>query len=273
MRLLTTLANDASIAIENARLYEQVKDKERLDEDMRIAKMIQLSLLPPSEPDLPDLEIYGIMRPAKEVGGDYYDYIYDKDNKETSIVIGDVSGKGVTAGIFMAMARTIIHSFISAHKNTKEIISHTNAILSKDMGEERFMSMLLMRWYGNQEKFKYTGAGHEHIIIYRKESKSCDVIKSGGLILGVEPDATLQFQEKDLFFNKNDLILLYTDGVTESINQSKKMFGLKRLVDFVEKHGDNSPKDLINILMDEIDKFVDGNIQRDDITLLAIRRK
>ncbi|MCP4580618.1 MAG: serine/threonine-protein phosphatase, partial [candidate division Zixibacteria bacterium] len=203
---------------------------------------------PDEPPKIANLEIAARSEPAMFVGGDYYDFMFSADKKRLFIAIADVSGKGVSAGLLMVEARSIFHTLTSQNLSTDEMIIIANRQIYADtlqMDTPMMITMLLMEWHLEQEKLSYTGAGHEHILIYRGNSKSIDSIKCGGLWLGVEDEIEDLIIHRTLAINSGDTILLYTDGVTECHNPAAELFGLEELKDFLQKNGHKAPHDIV----------------------------
>jgi phosphoserine phosphatase RsbU/P len=275
--LLQSLCGHAAVALLNAKLLSQVSEKERIRNELELASKIQLELLPRENPDVEGLEVCGRMVPAKEVGGDYYDYIpHVGTNKSITVAIGDVSGKGVGAGLVMIMARSIIRSAIfqsGIPRSTCEIMRNLNTLFCQDLRKGMFMTVTICNWWADTSTITYTGAGHEHIMIYRAQSGTVETFKAGGVATGVLERANSMYEEKSFQLAEGDVCLLYTDGVTEAMNEVNEEWDLERLEAVVLAHGDKTPLDLLNIIHSEIRKFVGRAPQHDDITMVAMKAK
>jgi serine phosphatase RsbU (regulator of sigma subunit)/pSer/pThr/pTyr-binding forkhead associated (FHA) protein len=268
--LLSAFSDQAAVAIENARLIRQVKKKERMEQELKIASEIQRKLLPRKIPRVAGLDIYGWMHPAKQVGGDYYDFIPDPSG--LLICIGDVSGKGVPAGLVMASARSALRSLAERVTSTREMVIALNRLLADDLDREMFISLLLMRYDAASGKIKYTGAGHEHIIIYRAEEDRVEARKTGGIVLGLVPSIAEHVKEEEIQLEVGDALVLYTDGVTEAINEKNEMFELDRVKQAVQRCSDRTPREMLHGIVAEVFKWKGRAYQRDDITLVTARR-
>jgi serine phosphatase RsbU (regulator of sigma subunit) len=217
------------------------------------------------------------MLPAKEIGGDYYDFVIPEMGSDlisqaissVGIVIGDVSGKGVAAGLLMAMAKTAIHTLSQEETSPKQILLRTNQILVKHIGAQKFMTMLYFRYDTNTKTLTYSSAGHEHILIYRKEGK-VESILSGGFMLGMVPDIASFLEDHQISLNVGDKIILYTDGVTEARNPQEDLFSLERLIDIIGKQGQKSAQDLLLSIREEVYAYIGTREQYDDITLVVM---
>ncbi|MBU1075899.1 MAG: SpoIIE family protein phosphatase [Spirochaetes bacterium] len=273
IELLQKLSREIGVTVFNALHYHDLIEKERMEEEMRMGRDIQMSLLPKEHPDIPHLYFEGLMLPAKEIGGDYYDFIALPNKGHFGIVIGDVSGKGVGAGLCMAMVKTSMHIFAQRKLTTKQVVLEINDVLNKHIGGEKFMTMLYLIWDPKNSKITYTSAGHEYMLLCRNAHKKVEEIKTTGIVLGIEADVDQLLEEKSIRLSPKDKILLYTDGVTDARNKAKKRFGMDRLKNSFEKNSFRSCGDLINAIKDEVYTFIGSNDQYDDITLVAMERK
>ena len=271
--LLQAFSDQAAIAIENARLLKEAKDKESILSELRVASRIQLSLLPKRDPVVPGLEIAGRMKTAKEVGGDYYDYIPCRAPGDFFVAIGDVSGKGVPAGLIMVMARSILRSLASGRDVDPKLVAvEANRLLKQDLKPGLFMSLLLARCDGRRGALKLAGCGHERPIVYRSRTREVEKIDLGGLVLGVVADNSKQVADAEVRLEPGDHLLLYTDGVTESMDPEKRIYGYDRLAGILAAHGHRSPGDLLDAIEQDLARHARGAEQHDDVTLIALRR-
>jgi serine phosphatase RsbU (regulator of sigma subunit) len=273
--LLMAFADQAAIAIENARLLREAKDKESILSELRVASRIQLALLPRDEPEVPGIEISGRMRTAQQVGGDYFDYIWGPtvhDTRNLYLAIGDVSGKGVPAGLVMVMARSVLRSLVGRGGLPRAVLRETNAILKQDLKPGMFMSLLLAYLDVATGRLLLAGCGHERPLVYRAAERRVEKVDTGGLVLGVVPDIGPYIEEQRLALGPGDQILFYTDGVTEAVDPASAQFGIDRLAALLAEHGHLSPRDLIATVLTALDAHARGAEQHDDITLIAVRR-
>ncbi|MCM8789706.1 MAG: SpoIIE family protein phosphatase [Candidatus Omnitrophica bacterium] len=196
IHLLEQLGLNLGISLDNALHHQDIVEKERLAEELRLGRDIQISLLPRVIPAIQGLKISGLMEPAKEIGGDYYDFL-PKAEDRVAIVIGDVSGKGVAAGILMAVAKTAIQTISSQNLKPKDILLKANEILYQYMNSEKFMTMLYLEYNDQNKLISYSSAGHEHILHFNQRENRCIPIKSGGFMLGMVPDIREMLEEKE----------------------------------------------------------------------------
>jgi len=269
-RLLHALVDQCGISIESVRMYQELARTTRLRQEANIAMRIQKQLLPMSVPALEHLRIAPFIEPAKEVGGDYYDFIkHDKDN--TGIVIGDVSGKGVPAGMIMAIAKAIIQIVTRDEKNTREIVARFSREIYSNMQAGQFMTLNYLLWNDPRRIMTFSGAGHEHVLWFHAGTGRTDKIKAGGLAAGLVEDNSQYIQQQELQCAKGDIIVLYTDGVTESRNNADELYTLRRLISSLESFAYLADPDKISeSLLKDVHEFVGGAEQYDDITLLVM---
>ena len=271
--LLTAIAMQAAMALENARLIKEMGDRERLKHELSLAATIQKQLLPKRLPRSNLVEVYGKMIPAKEMSGDYFDFMDHDQDGDFHICIGDVSGKGLPAGLVMIMARSYLRPLTRAGHSPSDILLEANRLLFNDTRRDVFMSALVLHWSDETGRFMWSGAGHEHLVIYRARTRRCETIKAGGCVLAAvrEPPAGL-FKDYELLLEPGDSLVLYTDGVTEAKNPAGEMFELEQLERLVELYGHLSAKDLLEAILWELKQFIAGAEQADDITVVTVKR-
>jgi serine phosphatase RsbU (regulator of sigma subunit) len=273
--MLTAIALQAAMAIENARLIQEMGDRERIRHELDLAAMIQKQLLPKKLPRSQYIEVYGKMIPAKEMSGDYFDFMDHEGNGNFHNCIGDVSGKGLPAGLVMIMARSYFRPLTRAIVSPRQILAEANRLLHGDTRRDVFMSALVLYWSDQLGKFIWSGAGHEHLIVYRARTRRAEAIKAGGCVLAAVRDADAIFQEHELVLEPGDALVLYTDGVTEAKNPAGEFFAqesLEPVKRLVELYGHLSAKDLLEAILWELKQFINGAEQADDITVVTVKR-
>lgn len=275
--ILELFGNQAALALDMARLRVRERRAQAMENELSVAARIQSRLLPRKIPDFPGLELHGFMRPARVVGGDYFDIIpVNRDDvRELFVTIGDVAGKGVPAGLLMSEMRASIRALIGRYRDPRKILSELAPLLLEDLQNSpgKFISLLVMRWTMGKSKMIFSSAGHEHILHYRAKDESCSAHRSGGVVVGV-PLAFFErgIQNRGITMAPGDVLLLFTDGVTEALAPTGEMFGLERLVERFRFHARHwSPVSILQSLEADLDRFTLGQEVRDDITLLAIR--
>ncbi|WP_109021192.1 GAF domain-containing SpoIIE family protein phosphatase [Leptospira kobayashii] len=275
LEALNAFVSLARITMENANLYQNLSQKERLEKEIEIAKEIQATLLPRKIPDSKYLLFGGFMVPARGIGGDYYDFILSPNGKELFLCIGDVSGKGVAAGLVMATVRTILHSLVRVKDSPWEIVNDINNYLYtsyKDAATPRFMSLILIRWSLETNQILVSGAGHGLLYIHRNKTNLLEIVETGGVILGITGDISQFKNEDSIDLGKNDTLLMFTDGVTEALNKSDEQYGDHRLQESFLSSLSLEPKNQLERIYNEIRNFTMEAEQHDDITMVAIRK-
>jgi sigma-B regulation protein RsbU (phosphoserine phosphatase) len=245
-------------------------EKERIGAELNVAASIQASMLPcifPPFPDRKEFDLYASMLPAKEVGGDFYDfYFIDKNN--LAVVIADVSGKGVPAALFMVITKTLIKN-CSFCKTPKNVLESVNKKLCENNEADMFVTAFMGIYNVTSGRFLYVSAGHNPPLV-KKQGSGFEILKTQpGFVLGWMEN--VEYKEMEITVEPDDVIYLYTDGVTEAMNVNKELFGEQRLIAALNTGKDGAPKELLSVVKREVDKFADGAQQADDITMLAIK--
>lgn len=251
-------------------ISKKLKEEQRMSSELSIASEIQQKLLPTESPDAPGLEVVTKTRPAVEIGGDSFDYIKGKDS--TFFYIGDVTGHGAPAALVMMMVNTLLHTYAEMYESAYDIVVNTNRQLKPRIKSSMFMTMVFLKWNHLTQKMSYVGAGHEYLLIYRAKSGQIESIESGGIALGMTPDNSKIVKEQEISLEVGDIVVLYTDGVTEAKNNAGEMFGLERLKETVKKYAvQYGPEGVTHHTALDFSQFVGDTEQADDITLMALR--
>lgn len=276
LELFEALAGQAAIALQNAILFSQAKERSRLESEIQIAARMQQDMCPQRVPVLPGIEVAGLFIPAKEVGGDYYDYVEDPHvpGRTLSLIVGDVSGKGLGAGIVAVMARCFLRSMITAYgtESPSNLLAYLNTILSAELKPGVFMTMLMAVWDAEKKTIRYSSAGHEHLIVFRARTRAPEAIKSGGTPLGISAARGGPTEDSELRLENGDALVLYSDGVTEAMNAASEEFTLERLLETVKRLGGRGAQDIVNGIAADVNKFSGGADQSDDITLVVVKK-
>ncbi len=250
-----------------------IRERRRMSSELDIAAEIQKDVLPKTAPETPGLDIVAKTKTASEVGGDIFDFIASPDQNNLFIYIGDVTGHGVPAGLIMMMADTLMTSMVYKGDVTgRDLVVNTNCLLGPRISSRLFMTSVVLRWNKNDQKMYYTGAGHEHVLVYHTKTQKVDAIRSGGIALGMIPDVSKIVQEKEIPLEIGDTIVLYTDGITEAKNKTGEMYGLERLVESFKKNGYRpSAENIFDSITKDFANFVGEYVQIDDITMIVIK--
>ena len=261
-----TMATDLRQNIEDLR--QTTAEKERYSKEMEIAKEIQDTILPESVPSIPGFEIYATTLPAMEIGGDLYDFIPIKSNR-WGFVIADVSGKGVSAALYMALCRTLIRVSGIAREHPEDTIREANRLIYEDGRSSMFITVFYGVLDPKKRVFTYVNAGHNPPLLFRGDPPVARMMPGKGIALGVIDEVSLS--PETLLVERGDLIVLYTDGVTEAFNEQEKFFGEERLIASVSRNLNRPVHEIATGLINDIREFSGTEPQSDDITLILIR--
>lgn len=251
--------------------------------EVQLATELQEKLLNKKLEHVPSLDIIAKSRPAGEIGGDSYDII--KENENFYIYVGDATGHGVGAGFVMVMVNALVSGFAKIFKSGNQILSYTNEILKPRIKSNILMTLLMLRWNEEEKRLFMTWAGHEYLMIYKHALWKCFLVKSGWMALWMTKNVHKILKEQEIKFEQHDIAVLYTDGITEALNQNKKdgneqMFTEERLKSAIEKAPNlpgtkfKSARCVFNNITIELSKFMGyKHVQFDDITLVVIHYK
>lgn len=251
-------------------ITEITKEKERIGTELELATKIQANMLPnifPAFPERPEFDVYATMTPAKEVGGDFYDFFLIDDD-HLGMVMADVSGKGVPAALFMMMSKILVNNFAMMGGSPKQVLEQTNATICKNNEEEMFVTV----WFGVLEistgKVTAANAGHEYPIL-KKANGEFELLKDkhGFVIGGMDG---IRYKEYEFTLEKGGTLFLYTDGVAEATDADNQLFGTARMLDALNKDPNARPKQLLENMKAAVDEFVGDSPQFDDLTMLGV---
>lgn len=253
-----------------------VAEQEKMQKEIEVAKEIQQALLPKKHPDVSGYDIAPYYQAAKEVGGDYYDFVA-VDEETLGVVVADVSGKGVPGSLVMTMIRTALRMEARGNKNASDVMSKMNDFVTDDMKKGMFVTMFYVILDSKNRVISYASAGHNPMILFRAETDDCFFLNPKGFPVGISlPDEALfrrSISLEKIKLKKDDMLLIYTDGVTEAMNERREQYGEDRLVRIVRENGRLHPKKFIEILERDIKSFTGGHPQNDDITVVAVKEK
>ena len=268
LEFLYSLGNLAIISIENARLFQETLEKQRMEDELKIAREIQQGLLPRELPEIPGIDIAAVNVSSKQVGGDYYD-VLRRSQSEYVIAIGDVSGKGTPAALLMASAQAALRALIPLHDNLPETTARINELTCENTGGDKFITFFLGIVDIERKVLRYVNAGHNPPLVIRKDG-SIQRLTEGGLILGIMK--TLEpYKEGQVRLESGDLVFLFTDGVSEAMNAAGEDFTDDRLEALVRDAAAKSPRDIIQHVRAAVEEFSQGTPQSDDITMLVLK--
>ena len=273
-KLLSDLATQTAPAVRVAQLVRQqqqeAKERERIEQELRVASLIQQTLLPKTLPELPGYDVAAYYQPAREVGGDFYDFL-DLEDGRFGLVVGDVTDKGVPAALVMATTRTMLRAAAQRLLSPGEVLQRVNDVLVQDIPPNMFVTCLYAILDTESGRLVYANAGHD--LPYRRRvgrSDGAEELRARGMPLGLMPG--MGYEEKEIVLEKGESVLFYSDGLVEAHDPRREMFGFPRLQGLVggQRSGGSS---LISFLLSELRRFTGENWeQEDDITLVTLDR-
>ncbi len=269
MELFTNLAGQVGVAWRNARQTERLIRAREQDREMQIARQIQTGLLPGSPPEVSGLSMAGLCLPAREVGGDYYDFfLHGRDTLD--LLIADVSGHNVGAALMMAATRTFIRSRGRSLQSIPQAMAGLNDFLYDDLSRaELFISMFYARYERGSRTLSFANAGHNRPLLWKAESQSCQWLDAEGLLLGIIKN--VDFEEKKIELQPGDVLLLYTDGITEAEREGGELFGDERLAGQFAACRHLSPQQVLERLLEQAREFSGQKVFNDDVSLVMMR--
>ncbi len=268
LEYLGSLANLAIIALENARLFKEALEKQKMENELMIAREIQKGLLPSVLPNLPRIDLAATNISSKQVGGDYYDVVEAGEGRHI-IAIGDVSGKGTPAALLMANLQATIRALVPLELPLGELTGRVNNLLCQNTGGNKFVTFFWGIVDAEGSKLTYVNAGHNYPYVFHADG-SVDRLDKGGMILGIIP-AVMPYEMATIPLMAGDLIVLFTDGVSEAMSRSSVEFGEERLESVIRAHVKMSASEIINAIHHHILEFTSGAPQSDDITMMVLR--
>ncbi|HUE81492.1 MAG TPA: SpoIIE family protein phosphatase [Pyrinomonadaceae bacterium] len=269
LKVLTTLASVAAIRVENARLVELRLQQERLERELQLASEIQQRFQPTAPPFVQGYELQGISFPCYEIGGDYYDFIKRADGRLV-IALGDVSGKGTAAALLMSSLHAAVHAQASSHDSLVDTISAVNRYLADNIPPNRFVTLFYAELDPDSGAVSFLNAGHNPPLIVHAAG-TVEQLASGGLPLGIKRDA--DYREGRTQLQQGDVLVIYSDGVTEATSPSGEEFGSTRLYEVVARNVDASAAGIRDRIESALTKFSQGTRAVDDITLVIVKRQ
>ena len=269
LKVLTTLASVAAIRVENARLVEARLERERFERELALASEIQQRFQPTAPPHIGGYELQGISFPCYEIGGDYYDFI-ERDDGRLVIALGDVSGKGTAAALLMSSLHAAIHAQSASHDSLVATISAVNRYLADNIPANRFVTLFYAELDPESGALSFLNAGHNPPLIIHSAG-TVEQLASGGLPLGIKPDA--EYREGRTQLQPGDVLVIYSDGVTEAVSPTGEEFGPTRLYEVVQRNVEASAAGIRDRIESSLTKFAQGTSAADDITLVIVKRQ
>lgn len=265
---INALAMQVAIALNNSIMYSELAIKERIAKELSIAANIQKNLLPKELKINFDLDLSEYFKPAKEIGGDYYDYNFIDDNS-IFLTIGDVSGKGIPAALLMTSIRATLKSLCHTYNSVDDMLIKLNNFMCKDMSEEMFVTIFHSHYNYQTKVLTYSNAGHNPLLVYKAKDISVEEENVKGTAIGFLEGYKYRLGKINL--SQGDILLYYTDGITEAENAQKELFGLERLKRVFLENSYKTASEIKEEILKELERFRDGHEQNDDITLLVVK--
>ncbi len=272
-RFLRLMANQAAIAIEKARLHREAVRQQRLEEELEVSREIQRSMLPGAAPDIPGWDFAATYEAARLVGGDFYDFFtIPRHQVQLGMVIADVADKGIPAALFMALSRTVIRTVAISGRSPGSALMRANDVILNDTQSDLFLSVFYGRINVESGRLVYANAGHNPPLWFRAETHTFQKLDTHGIVLGVLE--AIELEEDRVDIAPGDVLVLYTDGVTEAMGAAGEEFGLLRLQAVVAEaaEGGASARDILKAVVGAVGAFTSGLPQTDDFTLCVVRR-
>lgn len=265
--LIAALARQAAVALDNARLHQAELVKQRMEQELELGRKMQSSLIPDSVPTMAGWEFAAWWQPAREVSGDYYDFIPLAE--QLGVVIADVADKGVHAALFMALTRSTVRASVTALDGPAESLRRANHLIAADATDGMFVTLFYAQ-FETDGKVTYVNAGHNPPLWHRADAESFSELAPTGILLGFEYGVPLE--ERTITASSGDFLVLYTDGVTEAENPAGELFGEERLAAALRNHRNGSAQDILDGILAALRAFIKDTPQSDDITLVIAKR-
>jgi sigma-B regulation protein RsbU (phosphoserine phosphatase) len=268
LNIVTGIAQQAAIAVANDWLYKESAERSRMEQELNVARSIQSSLIPASDPVVPGCTVASFWKAAREVSGDFYDYYHFSDQR-WGIAIADVSDKGVPAAFFMALSRTILRTVAFNRKEPSETLVRANQIIYNDQTSDLFVTVFYAVWNSSSGILSYASGGHNPPVLLRPDG-SITLLRGEGIALGILED--VEIIEEQVGLQTGDAVIFYTDGVTEAMNEDYDEFGMERLCLAAREVRKGSASDIVTAITEAITDHAGTTAQYDDITMVVMKR-
>ncbi len=268
--VLMGIATQAAVAIESTRLSTEAEEKKRMDYELQLARTIQKSFLPEACPVIAGYEICSHWQTAREVSGDFYDFI-PLSGGRMGITIADVSDKGMAAALFMALSRTILRTMVIGKPTPREAVERANDVILADAQSDMFVTACHAALDPAHHTLTCVNAGHTPPFLYRAARKELLTLERHGIALGVMPNITLE--EQTIALEAGDVIMFYTDGVTDAINAREEEFGAERLADLIRANAQSGAEEIVRAVRGAVAEFAGEGAPFDDLTMVVVKRK
>ncbi|MGQ9816252.1 MAG: PP2C family protein-serine/threonine phosphatase, partial [Candidatus Roseilinea sp.] len=269
LNILTGIAQQTALAIDNARLYRESLERQRLEQELALAREIQTSFLPREAPSVPGWGLAADWQAARQVGGDFYDFVPLQDGRY-GLVIADVADKGVPAALFMALSRTLMRAVAFTGRTPSEALRRVNQFILSDARSDLFVTVFYAVWDPVTGEVTYANAGHNPPLLVRADGQ-LELLSGRGIALGVVED--IRIEERSILMAPGNVLLLYTDGVTDALNEQDDAFGLDRLGQTLKAVRHLPAQDIVKAIMSAVEQFACCEGAFDDQTILLLKRE
>lgn len=271
MSLLESLSDQAAVTVDIVKLYDQLATQQRIEQELRLARDFQQLLLPKESPKVPGIDIAAFSEPALEVGGDYFDFIWI-DEEHLGVVIGDVSGKGIPGALVMSMVRSILRAESRNNFSPASVLKLVNEYMRQDTKANVFITMTYAVINISNRTIRFARAGHEPLITYNPSNDKPHLYTPNGIALGLVSEDIFNITvDTEITLAEDDLVVLYTDGVVEAMNDKSEEFGQDRFLEVLRSVQNGSARSVIDGVMNDIRKFTREIPQHDDITMITFK--
>jgi len=264
---LNILSNQLVVALSNARLYKASLEKQRLEEELSLARQIQMDLLPKTLPHGDDFEFAAYSQPSRYVGGDFYDFL-DTRRDNTGIVIADVSGKGMPAALMVSQIQAMFRSEARNTDSLVKILQNVNYLMATTTSSEKFVTVFYAEFNTQNKILHYSNAGHNYPIVINKDGE-CQFLIEGGLLMGAFSDA--RYKEDSIHLQQGDLVFFYTDGINEAHGKDGEQYGEDRLIELIKNIRDLSAREITEKVVEDVQNFAVSDMPQDDMTVVALK--
>jgi sigma-B regulation protein RsbU (phosphoserine phosphatase) len=269
LSILVGIAQQTALAVDNARLSRESMARQRLDQELTLAREIQTSFLPKESPKVPGWGLAAAWQAARQVGGDFYDFIALRDGRY-GVVIADVADKGVPAALFMALTRTLMRAVAFTGRAPADALSRVNEMILADSRSDLFVTMFYTVWNPSTGELVYANAGHNPPMLIRADGTLSELLTHGiavGVVEHIAPEGSV------VQLLPGDVLILYTDGITDALRQDDQEFGLQRLKAVVMAAHEKQADQIVNAIMDAVRDFAGNEPPFDDQTIVVVKRE
>lgn len=264
---IQSVGNLTLLSVQKTYLLEEQVEKRRIEEDLKLARTIQLKLLPGTPPEIEGLDVFGHNLSSRQIGGDYYEIL--EDEGKVHCAIADVTGKGIPASLLMANLQSMFHALVPLHLDMSQTMGRLNEILYKNTTPDKFITFFWCTVDPANNKINYSNAGHNPPLRFRADNGEVEELREGGLLLGAMPTMK-PYAIGSVNYQVGDVIVMYTDGVTEAMNENEELYGEERLMKCIHTVKDQPAQSIWNAVTSDVTAFTGGDYG-DDVTMLIIR--